>query len=431
MLQLGGGTFDASRLDVASTTTILGYGVVKPAVGATGLLNAVGGGTLALLGTVGSAAGLRADANSVLQLNQTPLTSVTGNVTLNAVGSKIQFGTTTFTALESTLTGIAATGTLSVLGGRGYVTTKAITDGGVLTVAGGTITAASITVASTGRIIGSGTFTNAIASTGTIESSAGLLKLNAGASGTGTLLVDAGSTLELAASTSVGTITANGVLQLDGQTYSASTTVGATGLVQGFGTMSASIVDNGVIDAKGGVLKLASSVSGAGGLRIENASTLELGGATSRGVTFATGAVGTLQLDAQTSFTGAVGGLALGDAINFKNETVNSAVVSGTTLTVVGSAGTTTYQVAGALSGNHFAVQADQHTIKLVAGALRLAPASFLASPSAPAPAPDFPAEEARPTPVAAAGFVPEAPPGTPGVWAYRPSVEQILFVHH
>ena len=121
-------------------------------------------------------------------------------------------------------------------------------------------------------------------------------------------------------------------------------------------------------------------MSGSGTLQIENASTLELA-AGSQAVTFATGATALLKIDTAAKFTGAIRGLTTGDAITFGNETVSSAVISGTTLTVVGSAGTTKYQVSGSLTGNHFAIQSDAHTIKLVAGAaLRLAAPAFMSA---------------------------------------------------
>ncbi len=593
ILQLSGGTFaSAGTLTVSATGTILGAGVIKPPVASAGLLYAQGG-TLTFAGAVTGAGALRADAGAVLRLNQAAPTTIAGKVTLNGVGSVIQFGTATYTALESTLTSVAAAGTLAVLGGRGFTSTNTIADSGLFNIAGGTFSIAALSVGSGGRILGSGAIANAVANSGTIESNAGLLKLSAGASGAGrlvvdaastlelgaaatagtildsgvlqldgfsvtgaasvlaggkilgrgtvanaaanagtiesnggllklsagasgvgalvvdagstlelaaattagtildsgvlkldglsvtgaasvvsggrvlgfgtlasavvnagtiesnggllklaagatgagALLVDAGSTLELAATTTAGTITGNGVLKLDGQTYTATaTTIGTTGLVQGFGTLVGAVLDNGTIDAKGGVLKISNSVSGSGALRIENASTLQLAGATSRGVTFASGAVGTLRLDAQTTFTGAIGGLALGDAITFSAETVSSAVVSGTTLTVVGSAGTTTYQVAGALSGNHFAVQADQHTIKLVGGAaLQLASAAFLPMAAVAKPAQSFAAPDWIPGEgaVAAAGYTPPGlvASGLP-LWHEAPRMEQV-FAHH
>ena len=169
---------------------------------------------------------------------QAALATITGKVTLTGAGSQIQFGSATpFTTLETSLKSISATGSFSVLGGRGYNTTNTLTDSGLFTVGGGTFAAGSLTVAAGGHIFGFGTFTNAVANSGSIESNGGLLKLAAGATGTGGLLADTGSTLELAATTTAGPITDNGTLKLDGSTATTTKlTVAATGLgrVDGF-----------------------------------------------------------------------------------------------------------------------------------------------------------------------------------------------------
>ena len=650
-LTLGGGTLQsAGTLTVGTTGVLRGSGTVKSAVAHAGLLEA-NGGSLTFSGAVSGAGALQADAGSTLTLNQAAIASITGKVTLSGGGSVIRFGAAApYTTLETSLTGVAAAGSFSVLGGRGFATANAVTVAGLVTLAGGTLTAGALSVAAGGRILGNGTLTNAVANAGTLESYGGILKLSGGVSGAGTLLVDAastlelagvsgagtivdngtlkldgitltgpvsvaagsrvvgfgalasatvsagtieslggllklagltgtsrlqvdagstleltaataagtivdggvlkldgvtltggvnvssagkivgfgalanqvsdagtveasggllklgtfsgagtllvdaGSTLELAGTTSVGTlvdsgllkldgvtltapvsvaaggrivgsgsvtgalanagtvessvgqlklgvvtgagtllvdatrtmeltaaatagtVTVNGTLKLDGLTTTATTTsIAAAGLLQGFGTMANAITDLGTIDAKGGLLKLAGAVTGGGALKIETGATLELGAAATQTVTFAAGAVGTLQLDAPASFTGAVGGLALGDAIRFSSETLSSAVINAGTLTVVGSAGTTTYQVAGALTGNHFAISADQHTITLVAGALAPAPARFLASAQADDPAPSWHWPEATLPPLPFGPPWPDLPSGWAG----------------
>ncbi len=328
-LVLNGGTFaSAGTLTVGSTGTLLGFGTVKPPVANAGRVEA-NGGTLVLAGSVTGTGALQADATSTLLLKATAPSSITGRVTLNGAGSQIRFGTTSSSqGLETSVTSVGSTGTLSVLGGRGYSSTKALAVSGRLVVAGGTVSLGSLSVAAGGRITGYGVLTN-------------------------------------------------------------------------------TFVNSGTVDASGGLLRLAGTVSGSGTLQIENAATLELA-AGAQAVTFATGATATLKLDTASKFTGAIRGITTGDAITFGNETVSSAVVSGTTLTVVGSAGTTKYQVAGSLSGNHFAVQSDAHTIKLVAGAaLQLASPTFMATTRAGA-------SEAAPAPWADGGS--QRPPAAIGI---------------
>jgi fibronectin-binding autotransporter adhesin len=370
-------------------------------------------------------------ASSALELaNNTTITTLDANITLNGAGSELEAldtSTDLQVGLESTLTTIAAGGVLQVLGSRGYTTTNKITNSGTLVINGGTFkSGGTLTVAPTGVLRGAGFVQPAVANLGLLEAT-GSLTVTGAFTGNGAVQADADAVLTLneAAITSIGgKVTLNGVgsdirfgtttfttleqsltviassgtfsvlggrgfaathaledsgiLMLAGGTLAAaalSTAVG--GVISGSGTLAEAVANAGTIDASGGLLKLAGSVTGTGTLQIANASTLELAAADAEKVIYATGGVGTLQLDSAASFTGAIQGLALNDAIKFTNETITSAVLSGSTLTVTGSGGTTKYSVAGALAGNHFAIQPDKHTLVLTAGTL--AALSFLA----------------------------------------------------
>jgi hypothetical protein len=302
LLVLNGGTFSsAGVLTVGPAGILRGYGVVTPAVVSSGLLDAQGGGTLALTGAVTSTGVLEADAGSVLQLNEAALTTVTTGVTLNGVGSEIQFGTAApFTTLESSLTKIAS-GTFAVLGGRGYVTTKALTDDANIQVAGGTFTAASLGLGATGVFEGYGTVTTKLTGGGEVISNGGLLTLSGGATGTTEMIAHAGSTLELGASSSVGAVSDGGTLKLDGNTYTAtSLTVVAGGRILGFGTLTNAVANGGSIESNGGLLKLAAGATGTGGLVVDAGSTLELAAATTAGAITDNG---TLKLDGLSTTT--------------------------------------------------------------------------------------------------------------------------------
>lgn len=164
-----------------------------------------------------------------------------------------------------------------------------------------------------------------------------------------------------------------------GHGLSTSGSLDIDGTLRGSGVVQGAILDDGKIAAVGGLLDLTGPITGSGLLVVHNNATLELGRATTLNVGYGEGTA-TLQLAAQSSFTGAIKGLAVGDTIVFSNETVSSAVLSGRVLTVTGSAGVTDYTVKGALAGNHFMVEADQHTVILASGPRAgLAPASFLA----------------------------------------------------
>ncbi len=155
-------------------------------------------------------------------------------------------------------------------------------------------------------------------------------------------------------------ITDNGHISSSGGTFAAgSLTVGAGGVFTGFGILAAPLTNNGTVEAVSKLLRIANAVSGTGILEIGNKATLELSKANSEQVKFLSGKE-TLKLDSPGTMTGQITGLALGDTIDFSKLTVTSATVSGSTLTVdVTSGGPFTFQVAGALTGNHFAIQSD------------------------------------------------------------------------
>jgi hypothetical protein len=141
------------------------------------------------------------------------------------------------------------------------------------------------------------------------------------------------------------------------------------------------------------VLAIASKITGTGTLKIDNAATLWITN-TAEAVNYAAGAVATLKLGAPDSFTGAINGLALGDAIDFVGTTVTGATVVGSTLTVARSAGADLhYTVSGAFTGNHFAIVPDGFggsDIILTAGTAApavLAPASIATTDAQPAAA--------------------------------------------
>ncbi len=130
-------------------------------------------------------------------------------------------------------------------------------------------------------------------------------------------------------------------------------------------------VDN-IIDVSAGTFVI---LGGNSAITIEAGATAELDSAASGSSTYS-GSVtfeansGTLTIDPQpgvtpttlVNLTGQINGLAVGDIIDLANTTVTSASITGSTLTVTESNGSTlTYQVAGALTGNSFAIQSDDN----------------------------------------------------------------------
>ena len=85
--------------------------------------------------------------------------------------------------------------------------------------------------------------------------------------------------------------------------------IGSFASLQGSGTITGNVVDDGNITVASGTLDIAGNLSGSGTVTIDAGATLELGGSAGETVTFANG--GTLQLDNAPGFTGTITGLAL------------------------------------------------------------------------------------------------------------------------
>ena len=83
-------------------------------------------------------------------------------------------------------------------------------------------------------------------------------------------------------------------------------------------------------------------------------------------VAFANGS-GTLTLDNPTTFQSSITGLTVGDTINLPGIAVQSAIVSGSTLTITQTNDQTLqYQVSGALTGNSFSILSNAAGTKLI-----------------------------------------------------------------
>ncbi len=196
------------------------------------------------------------------------LTADAADLVLRGTGSVLRSLGATIARIESTLATITAAGTLSIQQSRGYTTTLALADNGLLQLQGGTLTAGSLTV-------------------------------------------------------------------------------GAGATLNGYGKVATAISNTGTVEALGGTLLLAAAVTGAGILAIGASSELEIATANIETAKFLS-STSELRLDAPTSFTGTLSGFAAGDQILLASTTATAAVLSGSSLTVTLSGGSTeTFHVAG------------------------------------------------------------------------------------
>jgi hypothetical protein len=142
-------------------------------------------------------------AGGVIQLaNNVTVTTLQTDVTENGATSAIRSlvtGTNTQRNIDTTLTGIGASGALRLLGGHNLTTATTFSIAGTLQLAASTFTTGAVIEAATGQIVGNGTIASAITDNGLIEAKSGTLKLTGALSGTGSLQIDANATLELGA----------------------------------------------------------------------------------------------------------------------------------------------------------------------------------------------------------------------------------------
>ena len=134
---------------------------------------------------------------------------------------------------------------------------------------------------------------------------------------------------------------------------------GVTTIGSGTVVFNDAVTNNGSLVVNGATADIVGAVAGTGSTTVENSAAVEFGSSDAQSLNFS-GTASTVLFDQPAEFTGPLTGLALGDIINLKNTTVTSAVISGSTLTVIETGGPhLTYQVAGALFGNSFAIQSD------------------------------------------------------------------------
>lgn len=394
VLRLDGSTLAATIVTLAAGT-LVGSGTVLPGIADAGQIEASGG-DLVIDGKVTGSGRVLADAGATLDLaGNAAFTTVQSNVTLFGAGSVIDTGSgTTLRSLETTLTSIRAGATLAVLGNRGFAASRALTNAGLLQLGGGTLSAASFTLSTTGKLVGNGTVAVAVAGLGTIASQDGLLRLAGGVDGSGVLLAEAGSTLELASSGTTGQVTVVGTLQLDGTALSAiGVTLDASGVLVGSGTVAGLMSDGGKVEANGGLLKLTEAVSGVGSLQIDAGSTLELEAATGDRITFAA-ATGTLQLDMPGAVAAGIAGFAGSDVIGLSGEAATGLNYDTAThtLTVTGVSGPiATLRFIGTYTQADFQLAANGTEIidpaaAVTAQTIGTAAANFLAPITAPLP---------------------------------------------
>jgi D-alanine-D-alanine ligase-like ATP-grasp enzyme len=171
---------------------------------------------------------------------------------------------------------------------------------------------------------------------------------------------NASALLSLSGALTAATSLKAGALQMaTGGTLSGSLNLASQTRLFGAGLINASVVSAGVIEASGGLLKLAGVESG-GTFVIDNGATLELGAAATGAVSFAASPTGILKLDSFTQLSGGLNGFAAGAVIDLVQTTITSDQYASGVLTLYnGATKAGTLKIGGSFSRQIFALSSD------------------------------------------------------------------------
>jgi collagen type I alpha len=246
-------------------------------------------------------------------------------IILNGTASAMQSGTGTLRTIDNSLTTVASSGKLELLGGRSFSAVSSLVVNGTVTLGGGTLAApvGGIAIAAGGIVVGFGTIDSgtAVTDNGKVEANGGTLSVPAltNLQGSGTLQVDAGASL---------------VLSAFGGAY------------------QETVVNNGTIDVAygglgSGTLAMTGPYSGTGGFLIQGGfdgadrTILELPDGVSGNVAFDPN-FGELLLDDVATFNGSLSTFGNNDTLVLQGiSNAVSATVSGNSLKLTNSLGAT------------------------------------------------------------------------------------------
>ena len=222
-----GGTLALSGTLAASAGgTISGAGSLTLAAGS--LLDVSAGATLSLAGAnltnlaagTLTGGGFEVDGASTLLLaTGAAVTTDDANIVLTGSGGKIAWLNAaggTLVALGQSLASIGAAGTLSLQGST-FTASAALSDAGQISLAAGTLSAMTLTVASTGTVSGTGQIAGSLADQGLVAAVGGTLTLTGSISGAGTVGIGQDSTLVASgtlAGANVAFLSSGGLLDL-------------------------------------------------------------------------------------------------------------------------------------------------------------------------------------------------------------------------
>ncbi len=305
-----GATWQAGYIDDEGTITASGAGSAITILGASSGIDV--GNTATGNLTVAAGAALTADF-----LDIGNLVGSHGTVDITGVGTTVN---TTAGQYQNLLVGINGTALLTIAD-HAVVTTTHME---VAQSAGVTDTVdvnnATLNVGLTLNLGDTGIANATVENGGTIN--AGYISIANQAGSSGSLTVDgAGSVVTTASGLAIGTASSSGTLTVtnggavdigaDATTVTGAVHVGSLEFLQGAGIINGNLVDDGNVNATGGMLDVVGAVTGSGTFNIVSGAHLEFGSSVSASDNLVfQGATGSLILDHSTNFAGIISGFA-------------------------------------------------------------------------------------------------------------------------
>jgi len=245
--------------------------------------------------------------------NATDIATDAANIVLDGGATELFGYNGDFVPLESQLETIASAGSLQLLDGRGYITSNALTDDGLLLLQGGSLATDGLGIGNAGTFEGYGVVSGSVSNNGGIVAEGGALYLPGTVASTGALTVEPGSSLILA------------------------------------GADPSGVTNNGIIYDTSGLLDV-NALTGSGTLVVQPGGTLWLDAATSEEIVFS-GTNAAVTLATPLVYSGTVAGLGLGDSLVLNGISANAATVVNANTLAVTSGGVTVDTVT--LAGNY------------------------------------------------------------------------------
>ena len=325
--------------------------------------------------TGGTYAAVAGSSGATLAITGAAVTTDAADILLSGAASYISFGGT---AIENSLTAIAAKSELQILNGRSYTSTLAVTSSGTVVLGGGTLTTKGLTTRAGSVLSGFGTLSGVLVSNGSLVATGGALVLTGSdgitgpVSGSGTLTFSGGHNTIA----DTNPITVSEITVINAATLAISKNLSFAGTFDVVGTSAiagaGTITSSGLFEETGrGTVKISNPFTNSGTLSNVLLGTLAFsGGLTNTGIILDNGGfTDTAALTGGSLYLGAEGTTAvLASTAGAGNSIVSTLSIIGGTLNLNGTTLTATGDYINGATGAGNSYNAEAHVSGTIDG---------------------------------------------------------------